>query len=165
MKKINPKLVFCLLLLLLTTIIIYIFITEKDVPKVDASVELSNITLDEYESIVDANKVEMADIKKISINVEITNSKSCKEREIIIPELNEIDHYDFVRSYQSEDASINNVNKEEVAISTKYIIFNSTNLSLEDIKRLYSNKNIDVNILMKQNEKISYRYDIGQLIK
>lgn len=78
--------------------------------------------------------------------------------------MNAIDHIDSARSYNQLTYEDNNL-KDSYAQTTKYIVYNSSNLSFEDLKKIYKNKIIIINMVTKSDKEIEYHYSIGKLLK
>lgn len=164
MKKNIRKIIAIFGLIIVSTVVVYFLNSYKtNYPNVESTIKLENITSEEYNSN-ELEKYNIKDIKKILIKIDISNSKNCKKRDIQIPDLNAIDEYDKVRSLKSGNTYINNLNKESNAQSMKYIIFDSSGLSIGDIKKIYKGKKISVKIITPNNKDISYSYDIGEML-
>lgn len=134
-------------------------------PEIITIVELNNITEDEFRYIKNLNisNARREDYKKLIINVKIINSKKASERIMIIPNLFLIDQYDRIRSICGNTHELNNIKKENTALSMADIIFDCRELSIEDIKNIYKDAYIYVRYKIKNNT-IEKNISIGEQI-
>jgi len=138
---------------------------QNNGPFVNPIIELKNITDEEYEEISrNLPKLDRQNLKKLFIQVDISNAKKCKTRDINIPDLYAIDSFDKVRSLLGGGSEINNLKKESSAQAVKYLIFDSAGMTLNNIKEIYSGKIIKVEIITPDNIRLEYNYDIGKLL-
>ncbi len=170
MKKI--KLRHSLIIIVICFIILIISISfsgllnsiRSNYPEVTASIELRDVTEEEY----DANSLAEYSIQNLKIlyaDIRVKNSKHCKKRDIQIPELNVIDGFDRVRSIKGGSSETNNLYKDNNAQAIKFVIFDSTGLTINDIKRIYQDEFIAVNITTRKGKDISRSYNVGEMIK
>lgn len=165
-KIINKKsIVLVISIFILIILFTLMLIRYYRIPDTNTIIELRNITREEYESNLELRKYDFNNIKKLYVEVNITNSKYCIKREIMIPDLNAIDSYDKVRSIISEDSKINNLNKDDKAQSIKYIIFDAAGLTIDNIKSIFSKKIIIINIITPNKKDVQYNYDLGAQLK
>ena len=157
-------LIIILIAIVIITGYIIIFSQNNNPPQVKTIVELRNVSSEEYETNTQLQQVSLSELKKIFVEINITNSKKCKKREITIPDLNIIDLGE-TRVLSGGDSEINNLLKEDAARAEKYVIFNSAGLSFTDLKEMYKDKVISVNIVTSNDQEINYHYDIGELLK
>ncbi len=73
----------------------------------------------------------------------IINSQNCKKKYVQMPDFFVIDHFNNNKSIEGGSSDINNLNKESNAQSMRYLIFDSTGLSINDIKKIYQDKIIN----------------------
>ena len=136
-------------------------------PEITTSITLSNIIEDEFIKISESSKPEGANInelKKLYIDVKITNSKKATDRMISIPDLYIIDTSDRVRTTGGSTSFQNNIKREDTAESTAYIIFNSEGLSEQDIRNLYSKSEIYVSYKLKNSKLVIKNISIGDVL-
>ncbi len=168
MKNKKTLLCFTILSIIVITFIVIMFgynVYFNRNPKINVSVELKNITKNDYYSCIDQiDKLTSNKIKKLIVMVNIINTPKCKVRKINIPELNVFDNIDYFRSFKMSYKEDNNLNDNYAKI-TRSILFDFSNFTLHDLKKYYSNSKITIEIITKSNKKFHYRYNIGDLIK
>ncbi|OPX44879.1 hypothetical protein CLHUN_14330 [Ruminiclostridium hungatei] len=125
---------------------------------------MRDITDEEYASNA-LEKYSIENLKKIFVQIDIVNSKDCKEKDIQIPDLFVIDRYDKIRSIKGSGSDSNNLYKENNAQAVKYVIFDSTGLSINDIKKIYKDEIISVKIITKKGKEIMLTYNVGEMLK
>ncbi|MGH4141150.1 hypothetical protein [Clostridium sp.] len=134
-------------------------------PEIKTVITLSNITEQEYNNN-DLSKSEGAsidDIKKLYINVKISNSKKAEERTIIIPDLSIVlNGHDKVRAVGGGTTEQNNVGKQDTADSMAFVIFDSRGLSEQDIRNLYSKSEIKIEYKLKNSNMVESKITIGK---
>ena len=169
MKLLNNRKSPCIVLLFIFSIaaimIVGIFIVKfTGEPKVSAVVTLSNITEDEFYGLDNHQNYDYNDIKKLAVRVEINNSLFCKSREIKVPNLMKIDQLDEGRSFRA-DQGFDNVKGDDHAGAYQSVVFNSSGLTVDDLKRLYRNETIKVEIITYSGVRIVTEYPFGDLIQ
>jgi len=165
-KHKNAILTVAICILIITASLIFISRRlQSDNPHADVIIELRNISDQEYESNMELRKHNIQDLKKLFIQVDITNSKSCRQRDIYIPDIYAAINTDRERTLSGGDSYINNLRKDSSAQSMKYVIFDCAGLTVDDIKKLYHGSNISVNIKTSNNKDLIYNYNIGELMK
>jgi hypothetical protein len=134
-------------------------------PEIKKMITLSGITKEEYQKLNSENKPNGAlinDFKKIYVNVKIINSIKSPERKISIPDLSFIiNNYDKVRVVTGGDSQQNNVQKEDIAETTAFVIFDSRGMSDQYIRNLYNKSEIMVSYKLKNGEIIKNQFLIG----
>ncbi len=148
-----------LLILLLIGLVVYTYYFNN--PQFKTEIEIRNITKDEFYGLPEKSDININDIKKLSVKVEIINLPKCKTRDIYMPELCVIDN-NTVRSLEA-DSSI--YNSDFYSLSTKYLIFDSNQLSIDNIIEIYSKEFIVINIVTITNKIITRRYNIAEMLQ
>ena len=137
-------------------------------PDIAVVITLSNITEEEYKQINDNNKPEGAtinDLKKLYVDVKLTNSKSATERMIKIPDLFIIDRYDRVRTTSGGRSELNNTGTDDTAKSTAQVIFDSKGLSEQKLRDIYGDSEIYIAYKMKNRDLVEKRVSIGDNLR
>jgi hypothetical protein len=153
-----------LIVIILLTCSIVLGGCKQNNPEIITSITLSDITEDEYSRIYEPSKPEgvtINDLKKLYIDVKISNSKKAKERAITISDLFIIDRYDRVRTTGGGSSEQNNIGTEDTAESFAYIIFDSRGLSEQDLRSLYSESKIYVAYKLKNSNLVEKSISIG----
>ena len=138
---------------------------QESEPEILTTITLSNITAEEYSKIGDSNIPEGAtinDLKKLYVEVKITNSEKAAKRTITIPDLFIIDRYDRVRSIAGDSTEQNNIGVEDIAESTAYVIFDSRGISEEELRNTYANSEIYIFYQLKDGDLFEKRVSIGE---
>lgn len=137
---------------------------KQNNPEITTSIILSDITEDEYSQISESNKQEGAtinDLKKLYIDIKISNSKKATERTITISDLFIIDRYDRFRTTVGGSGEQNNIGTEDTAESFAYVIFDIRGLSEQDLRSLYSESKIYVAYKLKNINLVEKSISIG----
>lgn len=137
-------------------------------PEITTSITLSNITEEEYSQIGYSKKFEdttINDLRKLYIDVKITNSKKATKRTITIPNLFIIDKYDRFRTIGGGTSEQNNIGIEDAAKSTAYIIFDIRGLNEQDLRNIYNNSEIYIAYKLKNSDLVEKRVSIGDNLK
>ena len=143
---------------------------KNNKPEIKIDITLNKITNEEYKKLNDNNKPEgisIDDLKKLSVDVKIINSKKALERTIDIPDLiNVINKYDDkVRGLFGGTGIQNNIGTEDTAESTAYVIFDSRGMSNKDIISLYNNSEITISYKLKDSGLSESKVFIGENIE
>jgi hypothetical protein len=157
------RILFISLLILLILSFLFIINTYK-IPEINVKVELCKLTNEEFNVLSKTDNVSIDNVKKLNIEVKITKTSKCKIRDVKIPDLNLIDRIDYIRSYElnyQED----NILKNSQAIFAKDITFNSTDLSITELKKIFNNEKIIITIVTNYNREFNYSYSIGELLE
>lgn len=138
-------------------------------PEIKVDIILSDITKEDYDKIGDNGKpkdIIMDDLKKLQVNVKITNSKKAVERNIEIPNLIDvINKFDNkTRGIYGGNGSQNNINVENTAEAFAYVIFDSRGVTVDDVVSMYSNSEIDISYKLKNDDKVEKKVSIGKSI-
>ncbi|HHW00229.1 MAG TPA: hypothetical protein GXX36_11820 [Clostridiaceae bacterium] len=164
--------VFSKRLILLVTILITFSFTiagcKQSNPEITTSIAIDKITQEEYDKIDDSSKPEgvtINDLRKLLINVKITNSKKAEERKITIPDLFIIDKIDGVRTTGGTTYERNNVGTEDTAESMAYIIFDIRGLSEQDLRDLYKESEIYISYKPKNGNLVEKSISVGDNLK
>lgn len=137
---------------------------KHSAPEITASATLSEITQEEYNKIDDSSKPEgvtIDDLKKLYIDVKITNSKEATERRITISNLYIIDKYNKVRTICGGTSEQNNIGTEDTAESMAYIIFDGRGLSEKDLRNLYKESKIYIAYKLKDGNLVERILSVG----
>jgi hypothetical protein len=140
---------------------------EKN-PEITTVITLRNITDEEYNQISNSSKPEGAkinDLKKLYIDVKITNSKKATDRTITLPDLFIIDRYDRVRTTGGGYSEQNNIGTEDAAEKIANITFDSRGLSERDLRSIYSRSEIYISYKLKNSDLVEKRVSIGDSLK
>ncbi len=132
-------------------------------PQVRTAVTLSGISEEEYFGLNNSKYYDYHDLKKLIVQVDIKNTPNYRFREIRIPDLLKIDRIDEIRSLKMFQREENNTGYN-YAQSYQFIVFDSTGLTAEDVKRIYADDIIEVEIITHSGDKILNKYSIGDLL-
>ena len=160
------KKTFTIVIIMLTCSLVLGGCKQKN-SEITTSITLSNITEDEYIKISESSKPEGAninDIKKLYIDVKTSNSKKATERTITIPNLYIIDTSDRFRTTGGSTSVQNNIEIEDTAESTAYIIFDSRGLSEQDLRNLYSESDIYISYKLRNSKIVIKNISIGDIL-
>lgn len=163
-KNFKKVIIFSITLVILFIITFLIIIIVNKRPTINVDVELSSLTNEEYNVLNKNDNVSYDNVKKLIIEVEVTNSPKCKVRVVKIPDLNKIDRIDYVRSYEMNYQEDNDL-KDSQAKFIKDCTFNSTDLTISELKNIFINEKITVTIVNKSNKELKYSYSIGELLE
>ena len=154
------------LALLLSLVILVGCISNK--PEIKTVITLSNITKEEYKQISDTSNpqgVSINDLKKLYIDVKITNSKGATIRWISIPDLFIIlNGHDRVRAISGGNSEENNIVIESTVESMAFAVFDSRGLNKDDIISLFNNSEIRASYKFKGNDIVENKTSIGNHI-
>ncbi len=153
-----------LVVFLILLFVLIIITNQLKTPKVNVKVELSQITNEESSVLFKTDNISIDNVKKLYLEVEITDSPKCKVRDVNIPDLNLIDRIDYVRSYKANYREENRL-KSSKAFFTKEYIFNSTELSIAELKEIFQEEKITISIVTNINKEFYYSYSIGELLE
>ncbi len=138
-------------------------------PKVTTFVELSRIGDDEvkkFDQAINSAGIPKERLRMLVVKVNIDNSKSLKEREIAIPNLEKIiDHFDKVRSLTGGDYYQNNIGVEDWAESSRFVIFDYQGLNDDTLKQMFNDSFILVSWTTEKGQQVEQKYSIGELLK
>ena len=127
--------------------------------KASVTVSMRDLTKVEYYTYTDK---ENKDLRKITIQANITNAPKQLPKNISIPYLNELNQLDnrlYNMQYWEDDPTA----LDHTSAIREYVM-DCTNLKVDDIKKLFSHSNVTINATTKSNQKINYTYNIGDLL-
>lgn len=138
----------------------------KTSPTIIVNSDILTITAEEYEEISESELVRngellnITEISKLLIEVQIEEDKRFKQTRIEIPEIHStIDHFDRFRSFKSGSHG----SEPDINYATGYVIFDSKGLDKKTIQNIYGDKEIKVSWNEKEQEK-SQIYVLGELL-
>lgn len=128
-------------------------------PEIKTTIRLSGITQKEYNRIGDTSKpdgITITDLRKLNVHAKINNSKKADQRTIIIPGIaGKMNSYDRVRVCTAGTYERNNVGVESYAESESYIIFDSRDLTEQDIRKLFRDSEVFTRYVIKHSSTSS----------
>ncbi len=128
--------------------------------KTSVTVSMRDLTKVEYYTYTDK---ENKDLKKITIRAELKNAPKNTAKKISIPLLDEINHIDGIRQWEMYYGENNVINVSHTE-ATRELVFDSTNLTIDEIKKLFSRSNVTINVTSQSQQKINHTYNVGELL-
>lgn len=153
--------------LALLIFLISIFATgcNSKAPDVTTLIELSNLSEDDYKKFnhaIDQSGLNVGDLKKLIVKVDLTGLKPKLNRSIQISDLYVIDRYDRIRTVTGGEYERNNVSFEDSAEAMKFVVFDAKGLKEEELRNIFKNATIKVRWLTRKGEEVKRDISIGE---
>lgn len=153
-----------LALVIICVLLWNIFINRNKEPKINISITLNSIEEEEYQNNRIFSDYPIDSIKKLDINVEITNSKNCLERIIDIPNLDSTINDDKIRFIEVSHLEQNNILSEDFSFCRNTYYFDFSDLTVIEFTEQLKNQFITVSIIDENHVTTEYTYSIFEIL-